>query len=194
MKPRLARLKLVLALLAPLVLSCAPIGMAQAAERAATAGESTNTTVTSPDRTSPDRTSLDRTPLDRTAIQAWVTAYGDALRQRRDGRLAELIAEDARFSQTFLDEGVPPLLITLTRAEYLQQLRALWRFATRTRYDLSQVRIGAAGDAVTVDLKQEETWELFGKQTGLHGTWQFRLEQRGDSLQATAVRLTTQPW
>lgn len=132
--------------------------------------------------------------VDRTAIQAWATSYGDALRQRRDDRLAELIAEDARFSQTFIDEGVPPLLITLTRAEYLQQLRALWRFATRTRYDLSQVRTTPAGDAVTLDLKQEETWELFGKQTGLHGTWQFRLEKRGDSLQATAVRLTTQPW
>lgn len=132
------------------------------------------------------------TAVDRKAALGWAADFTAALRARDLTRLATLLDEPTPVTVQLVAGPDAPLVFTLTRAEYLQQLRALWRFASGTRYDATDL-VYAAGEPPTLGLALSERWQLFGTDTGQHSRLQIQLAWRDDRVRAIAIHAITTP-
>jgi len=89
--------------------------------------------------------------------------YQHALHQQDSAALERLISPDARIRLLLEQPGKAPLALTLTRQEYIQQLRALWRFSESENYEISDTRRASTDGATTMTLTLNEQYELFGE-------------------------------
>lgn len=133
--------------------------------------------------------------IDRPAATAWLAEFNAALQRHDSARLSAMIDAGAAITVQLLDGDEAPLQLTLTREEYLQQARALWRFATGTAYDNSNVGYAAdAGGDLVISLDQDSRWKLFGTDTGQQSRLLIRLARRDGVARAIDIRATTRPW
>ncbi|MBQ0753363.1 MAG: hypothetical protein KBT87_06780 [Gammaproteobacteria bacterium] len=89
--------------------------------------------------------------------------YHEALSHEDADTLTQLIADDAQIQIILEQDSEESLTLTLTRAEYIQQLRALWRFSESQAYSQSDLRWLTERDGFQVSLQQHERYQLFGE-------------------------------
>lgn len=125
----------------------------------------------------------------------WQQQYERALQQQDAAALATLFDEQAVVSVELSEPGEAPTRITLTGGEFLQQQRALWRFADQHRYALRRSTApgmaAAADGSVALTLELQEHHRLFGSLIGQQHRLAIRLENRDGSLRATTVHSIT---
>lgn len=134
---------------------------------------------------------------DRRAAQAWLAAYLGALARHDDAALAGLIDAQATVAVTLAqaDDNEPPLRVTLTRAEFVQQQRALWRFASNDTRQAGPVTVATAADgSVLVETTLDEQHLLFGTRTGARHLLRIRLVAGEGVLRAAAIHSNTSTW
>lgn len=113
--------------------------------------------------------------------------YQQALHQQDSAALERLISPDARIRLLLEQPGKAPLVLTLTRQEYLQQLRALWRFSESENYEISDTGRNRADGATTVTLTLRERYELFGEALNRHSA--MTLWVNGDKVTPPVMRI-----
>lgn len=106
---------------------------------------------------------LSTLPVTAADTAVLMDSYRTALDQQDTDGLAGLISQDATVRLLLEQPGKAPLALTLTRQEYLQQMRALWRFSETDTYKLSDARHARAEGAVTVAFTQLERYQLLGE-------------------------------
>lgn len=125
----------------------------------------------------------------------FVKAYETVLRQQDNGLLASMLADDVTVQVTLLMADEEPMLISLTRDEFLQQQRALWLFASvhEFHFDKPVVRKDAdEGWQVTVE--QQERYELFRSSLNRENRIALVLEQRDDALLIKEIHTQSREW
>lgn len=126
--------------------------------------------------------------------QSMIARYQQALESRDTRGLEELIDPQANIRITSrLDDG-DRIVITLTRPQFLQHMRALWRFATEERYSLRDLHWSVGTDQLTVSLVQEERYLLFGEQLEQINEISLNLDARDGQLRIRSILVEADQW
>ena len=125
----------------------------------------------------------------------FVKAYETVLRQQDNGLLASMLADDVTVQVTLLMADEEPMLISLTRDEFLQQQRALWLFASvhEFHFDKPVVR-KVADEGWQVTVEQQERYELFRSSLNRENRIALVLEQRDDALLIKEIHTQSREW
>lgn len=120
-----------------------------------------------------------------------LSRYRSALQQQDATTLAALFRPGATIRIVIAAPNEEELVLTLTRDQYLQQLRALWRFALSQSYDQSDIHWARHGTSTEVSLRQIERYQLFGET--LTQDAQVRMEIGADNM-ITTINVQTLDW
>lgn len=120
-----------------------------------------------------------------------LSQYRKALDQKDAESLSQLISPHAKVRLLLEQPRGEPLSLTLTRDEYLQQLRALWRFSDAETYSHADVRHAPGKGIHTVTLTQKETYQLFGQTLERNSQTRIRMTSVHDALVITDIEALT---
>lgn len=117
----------------------------------------------------------------------WMQRYRAALQQEDVSALGHLIAADAHIRLTMEMPQQPSMTFTLTRAEFLQQQGALWRFSHQSSFTIDQVQT----QGQTLSFQQQSSYDLFHQDYRLHSDINATLAQHDGQVQLTSLTLLT---
>lgn len=121
--------------------------------------------------------------------------YRVAMTQRDAGALERMILPDALIKVSLVKESEPNIVISLSRAEYLQQMRALWRFSSEQRYTIDLRNVQEVGDNQwNVVLTQKDEYTLFGESIGQQSDIVMQCELHDGAIAISAIRTVTRQW
>lgn len=129
------------------------------------------------------------------AAQALMNRYQQALRAHDAATLEALIEDGVAIEVTWTDVN-PPQRFTLSKAEYLQQSRAAWRFGTLESYAFTAVdwQSGAGGVPLQGQFSVTERRTLFGKNSGQRSDLAVKLAPEGKGWKINGIRATVSMW
>lgn len=126
---------------------------------------------------------------------AWVERYTQAMKAQDSAALAELIEGEATVVVTLtLGPQEAPMVVTLTRAEYLQQQKALWRFAAGQTIAISDVRQTVSDEGLRISLHQKETYQLFQQAFHQESDIVLTLQRFQGRYQVAHIRTRSRQW
>ncbi|ERS15036.1 hypothetical protein [Alloalcanivorax xenomutans] len=128
------------------------------------------------------------------AASRLVERYVQALQQRDDTALAALLTEDTRIKVTLLMGQEPPMVISLTRAEYLQQQRALWNFASDHAVTVGDRSVSEKGEGASVTFEQKERYKLLQGTLNRNSQMTLRTRSRDGKSIITEIQARIRQW
>lgn len=120
--------------------------------------------------------------------------YQTALENEDDRALSAMIAVDATIQIRLQQENQEDLQLTLSRDEFVQQLRALWRFSENQSYQQKNTRWHNLQQGARVQLEQTENYQLFGERLVQKSEITLQLSTVDGAARITSIRTTTQQW
>lgn len=120
--------------------------------------------------------------------------YQTALNNEDDRALSAMIAVDATIQIRLQQEKQEDLQLTLSRDEFVQQLRALWRFSESQSYQQKNTRWHNFQQGARVLLEQTENYQLFGERLVQKSEIALQLSTVDGAARITSIRTTTQQW
>ncbi|MDP2228325.1 MAG: hypothetical protein Q8J78_12705 [Moraxellaceae bacterium] len=145
--------------------------------------------------TSPPATVAVHTPAPKQIdAERLLTRYADALGRKDADAIAPLISPSANVEVLWLDAS-PPKRFTLSATDYVQQLRALWKFTRndRHRFGPREWKAGSNG-TLRVRLTHNETRDLLGTPSGQENQLELTLANTADGLRITHIMSSTKMW
>ena len=133
---------------------------------------------------------------DRQTALHFLDAYYAALKRHDAAALDAMIAGSAPVVVFFADEGSEQKF-TLSKAEYLQQIRAVWHFATGESYTEKNIeyRAAASPDApAVVTLDDSESRTILGNPSGQHNQLEISLASVQGTVRIVAIKTHTTIW
>ncbi|MCD6061355.1 MAG: hypothetical protein K0S16_1666 [Moraxellaceae bacterium] len=120
--------------------------------------------------------------------------FAEALRQKDAAALARLIRPSAPVQILWLD-ATPAKRFTITGADYVQQMRALWRFSREDRHEFSAVQWRHGSDGrLYARLEHRETRLLQGEASGQDDQLELEMARDSDGLRISRVQAGTKLW
>ena len=120
--------------------------------------------------------------------------FRQALQQRNSAAVAALFAPDARVKVTLLMEQEAPMVVSLTCAEYLQQQRALWNFASDYRFTVDDLETQKVEQGWRLTFDQKERYQLFRDTLNRDNRITLQTEIRDGEHRITAIHTRTRQW
>lgn len=120
--------------------------------------------------------------------------YVQALQQKDGAALATLLGADARIKVTLLMGREPPMVISLTRAEYLQQQRALWNFANDYVVTVSDRSVPEKTEGAAVTFEQKERYQLLQGTLNRNSQMTLRTRSRDGKSIITEIQARIRQW
>ena len=133
-------------------------------------------------------------PAQGDAPERLMAQFRQALQQRDSAAVAALFAPDASVTVTLLMEQEAPMVVSLTRAEYLQQQRALWNFASDYSVTVDDLETQQAGSGWQLTFNQQERYRLFQGTLNRDNRIALQTEMRGGKTVITAIHTRTRQW
>lgn len=133
---------------------------------------------------------------DRQAALHFLDTYYAALKHHDAAALDAMIAGDAPVVVFFADDGSEQKF-TLSKAEYLQQIRAVWHFATDEAYTEKNIDYHPAaspGAPAVVSLDDSESRTILGNPSGQHNQLEISLACVQGSVRIVAIKTHTTIW
>lgn len=125
----------------------------------------------------------------------FLAEYQTALETRSHDALKALFADDVRIRIDLEEAGGPSQRFTLTRARFLQQIFALWRFASEQTYTFSRPQYAdSEGGTLTITVTQTEQRQLFGVEGGQRDVMTIVLDHRNGVLQIVDLHSSSLLW
>ena len=133
-------------------------------------------------------------PAQGDAPERLMAQFRQALQQRDSAAVAALFAPDASVKVTLLMEQEAPMVVSLTRAEYLQQQRALWNFASDYSVTVDDLETQQAGSGWQLTFNQQERYRLFQGTLNRDNRIALQTEMRDGKTVITAIHTRTRQW
>jgi len=128
--------------------------------------------------------------LSKRASNNLVKDFFKAAQQRDEKKLTNLLADNAQIKLTLSKMGQT---FSLSKPEYLQQIKAMWHFADNEKYDISDLKynLTQAGLLATVNLKLNESRTIFEEQIKVEQNMEVELMLIDDKVQISAIKSTS---
>lgn len=119
---------------------------------------------------------------------------------------AALKSHDLRGLATMIDDTSPIVIVladtqperrfTLSKGDYLQQLKATWKFATAERYQIGNIvwRAGKNLETLQAALPMTENRVILDTATGQQHDLEIELQQSGPVIRITGIKTVTRYW
>ncbi|MCK0154200.1 hypothetical protein MWU49_10840 [Alcanivorax sp. S6407] len=121
--------------------------------------------------------------------------YEQAIREQDNGKVAGMLADDVAVQVSMLTGNEAPTVISLSRDEFLQQQRLLWRFASAHSFTIKKPDIRKAADeGWEVSFQMQEEYALFQTSLNRENSVRLRLVRRGDELVIQEIRTRSREW
>lgn len=128
----------------------------------------------------------------------WLEQYEKVLQQQDGQRMAALIVPGASVRVVMEVNDGEPMIISLSREEFLQQQRALWSFASEYDFSFSQAKTSALpasdGAGWRVAFTQQERYALFGSTLKRENRITVHLLAEADQLRISEIEIRTREW
>lgn len=133
-------------------------------------------------------------PAQGDAPERLMAQFRQALQQRDSSAVAALFAPDASVKVTLLMEQEAPMVVSLTREEYLQQQRALWNFASGYSFTVEDLEKQQAGLGWQLTFNQQERYRLLQGVLNRDNRIVLQTEMRAGKSMITAIHTRTRQW
>ncbi len=130
-------------------------------------------------------------PVQGDAPDRLMAQFRQALQQRDGAAVAALFAPDASVKVTLLMDQEAPMVVSLTRAEYLQQQRALWNFASDYSFMMDNPHKQQTGLGWQLTFNQQERYRLFQDSLIRDNRITLHTEMRDGKSLITAIHTRT---
>ncbi|MGJ3256312.1 MAG: hypothetical protein ACFE0K_08295 [Alcanivorax sp.] len=120
--------------------------------------------------------------------------FRQAFQQRNSTAVAALFAPDASVKVTLLMEQEAPMVVSLSRAEYLQQQRALWNFASDYSFTVGDLETQQVTQGWQLTFNQKERYRLFQGTLNRDNRITLQTEIRDGKSVITAIHTRTRQW
>lgn len=120
--------------------------------------------------------------------------FRQALQQRDSAAVAALFASDASVKVTLLMAQEAPMVVSLTREEYLQQQRALWNFASDYSFTVDDLETQKVEQGWQLTFHQQERYRLFQSVLSRDNRITLQTEMRDGKSVITAIHTRTRQW
>lgn len=132
---------------------------------------------------------------DRQSGEQLLQHYFTALKQHDLRTLDSLITGNAPFKVEWQD-STPPKHFTMTRHDYLQQVRATWHFGKQEQLDMSKVEWQAvpASKILLARFRLRENRIILGTATGQESDIELQLSQENGMLKISRIHARTRTW
>jgi hypothetical protein len=136
----------------------------------------------------------DPAPGEQAALH-FLDDYYAALKRHDAPALSAMIAPEAPVV-VLLNESGSEQKFTLTRAEYLQQIRSVWHFTTQESYTLKNISYkgATAGGTALVTLEDSENRTVLGGPSGQRNQLEISLAATQGSIRIVAIRSHSIVW
>ncbi len=95
----------------------------------------------------------------------FIAAYYQAMQKHDLASVSRMIDERVVIKVVWT-EANPAQSFTFSKAEYLQQLKATWHFASKDNYEMKNLSASIVNGVTVVTLQDQQSRVLFGKPTG----------------------------
>lgn len=119
--------------------------------------------------------------------------YLSGLRAHRLDQVGSLLAKDMAVRVEWLDSE-PVKQFTLSREDYLQQMKATWHFGSAETIEAGPVRWQAENTACIALLTVKENRRILDTPTGQENQLRLRLENGSSGWRITAINTRTKTW
>jgi len=133
---------------------------------------------------------------DQSAALHFLDDFYAALKQHDASALSGMIAGTAPVVVLF-DDGDGEQTFTLSKAEYLQQVRAVWHFASDESYsvkDISYHAAASAGAPAVVSLVDSESRTILDNPSGQRNRMEISLAATQGRIMIVAIKTHTVIW
>lgn len=131
--------------------------------------------------------------VSQSAATHFISTFYQALQQHDLATVNRMIDDDSVVKIVWMQAN-PPQTLTLKKADYLQQLKATWRFATHDRYNINNLKVNSKNGVTIVALQQSENRLLFGKKTRQENDLTISLANHNNTLRIIAIHSKTTFW
>jgi hypothetical protein len=132
-------------------------------------------------------------PLDQGSAARFVDTFYQAVQKHDLTAVSGMIDDKASIQVQWLDAS-PVQTFTLSKADFLQQLRATWHFATNDNYELKNLSVEQGGNDVMVSVQENESRILFGSKAGQRNQLQIHVTGESDNPRIAAINSKTSFW
>ncbi|HMU88831.1 MAG TPA: hypothetical protein PKC11_14565 [Agitococcus sp.] len=128
--------------------------------------------------------------LSKRASNNLVKDFFKAAQQRDEKKLINLLADNAQIKLTLSKMGQT---FSLSKPQYLQQIKAAWHFADNDKYQVSDLKysLTQAGLLATVNLKLNESRTMFAQNLNIEQNMEIKLMLIDDKAQISAIKSTS---
>jgi hypothetical protein len=126
--------------------------------------------------------------------RALLARYQAALEHEDEQALSAMITADATIEIHLQQAKEDDLRLTLSRDEFVQHLRALWRFSESQSYQQKNIRWHDSAQGASVRLEQTESYQLFGERLVQQSDVALQISVVGNATQITSIKTITQQW
>jgi ketosteroid isomerase-like protein len=131
--------------------------------------------------------------LDQGTASRFVDAFYKAVQRHDLAAVSSMIDDNAKIEVLWV-EADPPQKFVLSKADFLQQMRANWHFATSDSYQLRNLNVSRENGIATVTVQENESRILFGTKAGQNNQLQIRLTGENESPRIAAISSKTVLW
>lgn len=131
--------------------------------------------------------------VSQSAATHFITTFYQAL-QKHDLATVSTMIDDGAMIKILWVQANPPQSFTLKKADYLQQLKATWRFAANDRYDIKNLTVNSINGMTIVALQENENRLLFGKKAGQDNDLKISLAHDKNTFRIIAIHSKTKFW
>jgi ketosteroid isomerase-like protein len=131
--------------------------------------------------------------LSHSAATQFISNYYQAIRKHDLKTVNSMINDDAAIKVLWMQAN-PPQTFTLSQTDYLQQLKATWRFASNDLYEIKNVSVNTVNGITVVSLQERQTRVLFGKKAGQQNDLKITLSHNNKHVRISAIHNKTELW
>lgn len=129
--------------------------------------------------------------VSQSAATHFISTFYQAL-QKHDLTTVSNMIDDGAMVKVLWIQANPPQTFTLKKADYLQQLKATWRFATNDRYEMKNIKVTTVNGITIVGLQETQSRILFGKKAGQNNELKISLSGDSQTIRIIAINSKTE--
>lgn len=123
----------------------------------------------------------------------FITTFYQAMQKHDLATITTMIDKHANINVLWLQAN-PAQSFTFSKADYLQQLKATWRFASNDHYEIKNLRANLVNGSTVLSLTVNENRILFGKKAGQKHDLKISIKGDNTNLRIVAINSKTEFW
>lgn len=131
--------------------------------------------------------------INHSTASKFVSDFYQAIEKHDLATVSNMIDDHAVMTVIWMQTN-PPQTFKLSKADYLQQLKATWRFASNEQYAIKNLKVDTVNGKTIATLQETENRVLFGNKAGQSNDLKMSIHGDKNNLRIVAISSKTKLW